>query len=536
MLTEQEALELLDNVEWRLSHLYKIKTKEKKLQILVPNKVQEHYRRERTNKDIILKARQLGVSTEKLIEYLDDTISHRNTNTAIIAHRREKVQSLFEIVKLAFEKLPSQLKPRVSYDNRNELTFPDLNSKIYVTMDTRAEMVHNLHISEIDFMRNPESILLAALESVPIDGRISIESTANGIGILYDLWTDEKSEFKKHFYNWLWDKSYRIKTDKGFDELREEYKQLAQQYGLIPDAPERFEMDKEQLSFYISKIRRHRKMVVQEYPLTDLEAFITSGRTVFSANDLQKHQPIEPLEVRYGNLQIWEYPLKGFFYTIGVDTSEGLGQDNAIIDVLNAYTGYQAAEMATNDIAPDELARYVILIGKYYNNGLIVPEINGSGISTLDKIKYVYGNIYQRRTIDTRTKEQRQSLGWKTTGLTKPRLVNDLEEAIREQYITINSKDTLNECKTFARTEESNKHGYGAEGSKKDDRVIALGLAYQGIKYVPHMKAPKSEAQKRLEEYVKAKKLEAMFPERTPVITARDRHKQFIRLRDKYKT
>ena len=266
------------------------------------NKAQTDYRRKRSARDLILKARQLGFSTEKLIEYLDDTIFNKNTTTAIIAHKMDKVQSLFEIVKLAFSRLPGELKPKVSYDNRNELAFPEINSKIYVTMDTRSETIHNLHISEIDFMRDPEGILLAAFESVPIDGNISIESTANGVGILYDLWTDKNSEFKKHFYNWLWDDTYRVETEKSLEELEDEYIKLAKEYGLIPDILKRFNIDKEQLAFYIIKIRRHKKKVVQEYPLTDLEAFITSGKNVFSTTALQKHKAIQPIEVKYDEI------------------------------------------------------------------------------------------------------------------------------------------------------------------------------------------------------------------------------------------
>jgi len=530
--TKEEAIKKLSNKNWRLNHLYKIITKDKRLITLKANKAQADYRKKRTKRDLILKARQLGFTTEKVIEYLDETIFNENTTTAIIAHRREKVQSIFEIVKLAFKYLPDLLKPRVSYDNKNELTFPDINSKIYVTMDTRSETVHNLHISEIDFMRNPQDILLAALESVPDSGTISIESTANGIGVLYDLWNDKDSEFKKHFYNWLWDKDYKIKTDKSFEELKREYKILAEEYELIEDAPDRFSMTKEQLAFYIKKIRRHKRKVVQEYPLTDREAFISSGKNVFLQSTLQKHNPIKPIEVRFGNEYIWEKPLKGFYYVIGVDTSEGLGKDNAVIEVFNAHTGFQALEFASNDIEPSELGKHVIRIGKEYNNALVVPEINGSGISTVDKIKLVYPNIYRREVLDSRTKELKKSIGWRTTGKTKPKLINDLAEAIREKDLIINSEELLKEMKTFVRTEESGKNGYGAEGGKKDDRVIATALALQGIKYIPSLKPPKTEAQLRFERYIEEKRLQELNPDQ-PLITSREQHRQFIRLRNR---
>jgi len=530
-MNEKEALECLADKNWRKNHLYKIKTKDKRLAIMVGNEAQEDYREKQTDRDIILKARQLGFSTEKIIDYLDETVTNRNTTSAILAHKKEKVQTLFEIAKLAYKYLPARLKQRVSFDNRNELQFPDINSKIYITTDTRAETVHNLHISELAFMRNAEDVLLAALESVPEKGgKISIESTANGmVGPMYDIWDDPHSEFKKHFYNWMWDKEYRIETNKTLEQLESEYRPLALEYGLIPDIVKQLKIDKEQLAFYISKVRRHKVKVMQEYPCTAIEAFIASGRNVFSSAVINKHQPIPPIEKKWGDTLIWEKPLKGFRYIVAVDTSEGLGLDNAVIEVFNAYTGNQAAEFVNSYVPPDELAHYALNIAKWYNHALIIPEINGSGISFLDKIKNVYANIYRRETFDKRSKKLKRTLGWRTTATTKPKLVDDLEEAMRSKDIQINSRETIKECKTFVRTTEPGKQGFGAEGNKKDDRVIGCGLAVQGFRYLPQFKAPKTIAQKKLDDCIEKKRLSKYFPQEQQVLTGRNRPRYRLR-------
>ena len=534
-LTQEQAKEMLSDKGWRQNHMYKIKTKDKRLSIMIGNKAQEHYRQNRTRRDMILKARQLGFSTEKIIEYLDDTITNENTTTAILAHKKEKVQTLFEIAKMAYNKLPTLLKPRVSFDNRNELYFPDLNSKIYITTDTRSETVHNLHISEFAFMRNAEDVLLAALESVPEkEGNISIESTANGmVGPMYEMWEDDKNEFTKHFYNWMWDVEYTTETHKTMEELMMDYTSLAIEYGLIPDIVERFNLTKGQLNFYIGKVRRHKNKVKQEYPTTALEAFIASGRNVFSVDVIQKHQAMKPIEKKWGDVLIWEQPLKGFQYVLSADTSEGLGQDNAVIEVFNAHTGFQAAELADSFLPPDELARYAIRIAKHYNNALIIPEINGSGLSFLNAIKNVYYNIYRRDVFDKISGKTKQSLGWRTTATTKPLLVDELENAMRAKDIEVNSSKALNECKTFVRTDDPNKHGLGAEGGKKDDRVIAMGLCVQGFKYLPRFKPPKTEAQKRLEDYIEEKRLSKAFPHHKTRLINRKRPRQYIRLNNK---
>ena len=510
---ETEAQSKLNNRIWRLSNLYKIKTKDRRLIYLHPNKAQLSYLEEETKRDIILKARQLGFSTLKLIEQLDFVLFNRNSSAAVIAHLREKVQTLFEIIRLAFDNLPKELKPEVSYDNRNELYFPKLNSKIYVAIDTRGETVHNLHVSELAYLENAEERMLGLLESVPKDGYISFESTANGMsGYFYETWEQQDSEFKKHFYAWNLDKEYREPTNKSMEQLISEYEPLRVLYGLMPDIWERLNLDTAQFNWYINKAKRQRKGILQEYPSSSLEAFIASGRNIFALSDIQKHQPKDPIDRKYKDLLIWEHPLQGFMYTIGVDPAEGIGQDNSVIEVLNAHTGEQVAEMAINNMAPDDLAGAVLDIAIWYNKAFIVPEINNHGLTLVDKIKMRYANIYRREIFDKISGRQTSALGWKTTGVTKPRLVDSLEEWVRNEDIKINSIEALKELKVFVKSDDVDKKGYGAEGSAKDDRVIALGLAIQGIKHLPKMKKLKSRAQIQLEEYVAKKNLEQLTP------------------------
>lgn len=489
---------------WRLNHYYYIKTKKKLLLMLDFNKAQDDFFNRRALKSFILKARQLGFSTACLIDLLDDTIFSANTNSAIVAHKQDKVIKLFEIVKRAFEHMPVELKPRVSLENRNELYFPDLDSKIFVTMDTRSETVHNLHVSELAFIRGAEDMMAGTLESVPKEGKITFETTANGMqGYAFEEWDNKWSEFSKFFYPWFWEGEYRTVTTRSMEEILEEYKSLAISFGTIPDLQQRFNLDETQMEFYIAKMKRHKRLVVQEYPSTDIEAFISSGKGVFHMNDLQKHATTMPVEEQFGGLKIWELPQEHNIYVLGVDSAEGGGGDNAVIEVLNARTGNQAAEFADANIPPGELGLLSIKIAKYYNRAFIVPEMNNTGVATIDKMKMKYQNIYRREILDKRTGNKTEALGWRTTGTSKPLLVENLEEAVREQFIKVNSEEWIKEGRVFVRTDAQGKQGYGAEGSHHDDRVIALGLAYQGIKHIPKAKAPKSEAQRRLEDFLK---------------------------------
>lgn len=516
--SEKEAMNLLASEEWRLQHLYKIKTKDARLATFTFNAVQEDVHRTETQRDMYLKARQLGVSTYSLIKKLDYAITHPNTATAIVAHKENKVQTLFEIVRLAYQYLPNHpaIKPKVSYDNRNELYFPDINSKIYVAMDTRSDTVHNLHISEVAFLADADRKLIGIFESVPKDGIISLESTANGTaGYFYEQWENKDSEFKKHFYNWTWDIGYQTETSLTISQLYEMYHPYAIRYGLIKDIAEKYNLTAAQFNWYIAKVMRLKDLVMQEYPTSALEAFISSGRNVFYIGDLQKQFPKQPIDRQWQDLIIWEKPLEGFKYSMGVDTSEGEGNDSAVLSVWNANTGEQVAEYANPTTKPDVLAGIAIEIGRFYNKAVIVPEINSSGLVFASKIKGKYGNLYMRETFDRRTKETKKQIGWRTTAVTKPLMVADFEEAVRDSSVTINSSELIKEMKTFVRTDESLKSGYGADGSNHDDRVMAAMLAFQGMKNTPMIKV-QNEAEERMKAYIKYQS--AKFPlEEQPV-------------------
>lgn len=510
-----QALAKLRDKSWRMSHLYKIKTTDKRLITYKRNLAQKNYALRKSLRSMILKARQLGFSTEGLIDLLDETLNNFNTNSAIVAHDGKKVMGLFEIVKRAYQSIPEEIRPRASFDNRNELYFPDLDSKIYVTLDTRSETVHNLHWSEVAFTKDAENKAAAIFASVPEkEGRITLESTANGMsGFYYNEWEDKNSEFSKHFYNWMWEPRYVKETDKSIEELQAEYQELAIRYGLVEDMLTRFNLTKEQFNFYISQAKRYKELVVQEFPTTALEAFIASGRNVFKQIDLQKHITQFPIARKWSDVLIWEFPLKGFKYVIGVDPAEGIGGDNGAIEVFNAHTGEQVAEYANAHQSPDKLAYLALELGNYYNKALIVVEANNHGHAVLQILGRKYYNLYRRKVIDKQTNQEVDRLGWLSNGTTKPLLVDNTEEAVRTQSISLKSEDLVKEMKVFVQTDEQGKNGYGAEGSAHDDRVIACGLAVQGIRMMPMIKKHETLAEKKLREYAEKNGLPPRYSE-----------------------
>lgn len=283
------------------------------------------------------------------------------------------------------------------------------------------------------------------------------------------------------------------------------------------------------MEFYLSRVKRQKDKVQQEYPTTAEEAFISSGRSVFNQVDLVKHPSQKPVR-RSGDLIVFEEPIPGFSYSIGADPAEGTGNDNSAFVVLNANTGKQAAEYANNRIQADEFSTALVKVAKDYNRALIVPEINSPAL--ISHLRREYDNLYRRDVIDKMTLKKTKSLGWRTTAMTKKKLVEELEEAVRTQDVEVCSEESKKEMMTFVRTDVSGTHGYGAEGTNHDDRVIAFGLAVQGMKESPRMKKQETGeevAKRKLREWIDKKGLEKNFPGAAPGPMTKHRQRYSIR-------
>lgn len=293
---KQLYLNTLDKKLWRIEHLYKIKDKKRKTVNLVLNPIQRLFWNNKTLRDIILKARKIGFSTMCLIDDLDETIWNRNYTSFIMAHRREDVQKLFQMVHFAYDNMPDQLKPKAEYYSRNELFFKDRNSRIYVGTEARSDVVNRLHVSEVAFVENAEKKMASSFEAVPENGSIVLETTPNGVGgYFYDLYQSAAgyvdsavgvgSEFKAHFYPWYCHTEYAVpltKQEKRDVEanvyLNEEEKEFQESHNL----------NYSQMKWRKLKKTRLVDQFDEQYPEDDISCFLSSGHPYFDMKKLQK--------------------------------------------------------------------------------------------------------------------------------------------------------------------------------------------------------------------------------------------------------
>lgn len=461
-----------------------IRNKDKKRELFKRNKAQLHFNENKSGRDIILKARQLGFTTEIQLNFLDHTLYEEFTTSATIAHDRESAQKIFRIGKFAWDNLDEQIRQDfdVKFDNVRELFF-DLNqSNYFVGLHARGATIHRLHISEAGFVKDFDELVASTFEAVPKEGTIVIESTANGFNHFYDLWREAKNgknEFKPHFYNWTWDEDY-ISTPPEDDGWISEYQEMARAYNLISDVQNRLSLTREQFYWYFLKARRLKSVVKQEYPCTPEEAFLTENHSVFDLYKVSQLTTQSILDTLQG-FKIYKNKIDGHSYILGVDTAEGVEGDATGMVVIDATDLEVVAVFHDNTIRPDQTAKNAIMIARHYNDAFIVPERNGSGLTTVLKLQeYGYNRVYRDRSVDKISNEVRDKLGWQTTKPSRDLMIDDFVEIFEAGEIGINDPEIIAQMMTFVRKDNGRReHDEG----KHDDLLFALFLAVQGLKY-----------------------------------------------------
>lgn len=469
----------------------------------VYNTIKEQRSKDKAPRIIILKARQMGMST--LVEGINfaETATNHNTTANIIAHTVDATTNLFNMFKFYYNNLPEQLKPQVLASNAKELVFNNkqgtgLNSKIRcLTANAqgagRSSTVQYVHASEFAFWEGDKNATLAGLlQAVPnaVNSLVVIESTANGFDEFKDFWdksVNGENDFIPLFFAWYEMKEYRHKYE-GFELTQEEEELKA-----------KFNLDNDQLQWrrwcIANNCQGNINTFHQEYPSTPEEAFVSTGRCVFNSEKInQRLMELEPpirrgqFKYDYNGLAIynirWEDDAKGFIsifenarphcpYVIGGDTS-GEGSDFFIGQVLDNTNGKQVA-ILRHQFDEDLYARQMYCLGEYYNFALMGIETNFSTFPQKELERLQYPRFYVREIEDSYTHRFSKAFGFKTTTLTRPIIIANLVEIMRDNIHLINDRVTLNESLTFVKNTKGKEEAI--EG-KHDDTIISLAIAY----------------------------------------------------------
>lgn len=274
---------------WRLNNLYKIQDKKGNVVRFKMNKVQYDFMNKYHHRNVILKARQHGFTTQIDIFFLDTCLFNKNIKAGIIAHSLNDAAEIFRTkIKFPYENLPEEIRdnPLISArnDKSNQYVFNN-GSSITVGTSFRSGTVQLLHISELakislKYPKKADEIQTGAIESVPMNGLIFIESTAEGAGgYFYDVYkkasdmrlenkTLSPLDYKDFFYAWHFNNDYRI-DKKYYNKKYDKYFENLELEGL--------NLDMEQKAWYCLKCENlNEDKMMREYPSTPEEAFNSS--------------------------------------------------------------------------------------------------------------------------------------------------------------------------------------------------------------------------------------------------------------------
>lgn len=294
MITQEQAFALLRDQKWRMNHLYKIKDKEGEIVDFKPNWAQSTLLGS-YNLNIVLKARQLGITTFHALLFLDYCLFQPNTNAAIVADNKDIAREIFvDKVKFAYDNLPQFVRDMCcAYrDNVHEMRFSN-GSVFRVATSLRGGTLQLLHITEFAkvCMENPtkaNEIISGALNAVQAGQFVCIESTARGReGHFYNLCKEAKKmedskmqlgslDWKLWFFPWWQHPDYVVDSKNVLiSKEMEEYFEGLEVKGII--------LTPEQKAWYVKKMLTQGEYMKREYPSTEEEAFETANEGFYFA-------------------------------------------------------------------------------------------------------------------------------------------------------------------------------------------------------------------------------------------------------------
>jgi hypothetical protein len=407
--------------------------------------------------NVILKSRQLGISTLSAGFVLWNMLFKSDYNVLVIATTQEVAKNLVTKIRVMHENLPSWLKGKTLEDNKLSLRFKN-GSQVKAVSSAgtagRSEALSLLVIDEAAFIKNIEEIWASAQQTLATGGGCVALSTPNGTGNwFHKTWVDAEAggQFTPTILHWT-----------VHPERDQEWRD--QQTGLLGE-----------------------KHAAQE---CDCD-FITSGHTVVDGPILQWYEQTyvkDPVEKRGfdSNYWIWEYPDYTKDYVVVADVARGDGADYSAFHVIEIESMKQVAEYK-GKIGTTDYGNMLVSVATEWNKALLVIENANIGWAAIQvAIDQGYENLYYSykqdayvdehlhlaKGYDLKGKAQKVP-GFSTTSKTRPLVISKLETYFREKSPVVHSKRLIDELFVFI----WNGQRAEAQGGYNDDLVMAFGIA-----------------------------------------------------------
>ncbi len=404
------------------------------------------------NNSIILKSRQLGISTLVAAYSLWLMLFHKDKNILALATTQSTARNLVTKVIFAYDELPKWLQ--LPFVEKNKLSLRLKNGSRIIAKSSspdaaRSEAVSLLVLDEAAFIPDISETYAAAQQTLATGGQCIALSTPNGTG---------------NWFHQMWQAAEM--GENSFTPIKLPWKVH----------PERDEKWREEQDADLGP-----RLASQECDAS----FLTSGETVLEPEDLlfyEQNLVEEPLEKRGidANFWVWKPADYSLSYVVVADVARGDGADYSAFHVFELESVEQVAEYK-GKIGPRDFGNVLVGVATEYNNALLVVENANIGWATIEQIlERNYNNLYYSSNSNTDTVEsyisklEREKLtpGFTTSTAVRPLLVAKLIEYVRERSVIVKSKRTLGELRVFIW-----KAGKAqAQSGYNDDLTMALSI------------------------------------------------------------
>jgi hypothetical protein len=404
---------------------------------------------------IILKSRQLGISTLSAGYSLWLMTFHKDKNILCIATKQETAKNMVTKVKFMYENLPSWLKVDAAENNKLNLRLKN-GSQIKATSASsdagRSEAVSLLLIDEAAFIDNIGEIWASAQQTLATGGGCIALSTPYGTG---------------NWFHQTWTRAEAAEND---------FLPIKLPWYVHPERDDAWRKKQDELL-------GDPRMAAQE---CDCD-FSTSGDIVFYPEYIDYYEKTyvkDPMERRGAdqNLWVWESPDYSRSYMVVADVSRGDGKDYSACHVIDVETNVQVAEYK-GQLGTKEYGHLLVGLATEYNEALLVIENANIGWATIQVvIDRAYTNLYYSQKSDQANvnsyfdKYQDHSKmvpGFTMSSRTRPMVIGKFQEYISDKGVTIQSKRLVEEMKTFIWRNGRPE----AQSGYNDDLVMSFSIA-----------------------------------------------------------
>jgi hypothetical protein len=418
-----------------------------------------------SNKIIVVKPRQIGVSTLlRAFAFWKVYTSQDPIKYGVLSFHDRSAKHLRKMDNNFLSGMPDMLKRTCGIDNSTDLVFDDTQAGLssYTARSsggTRSFTLNSAHLSEFAFYPDQEEVLAQVIATVG-KGQIVIESTPNSVGDVFHRLCTEAPDNGWTLVTFWWWQHENYRTPAPLDMVyTEEEERLVALYGLDND---QIQWRREQVATVgLEKFKR-------EYPGCIDDAFCFGNAAYFDPFALDQIEPIHFTS----NDRIYEDVSDEDVYAIGVDTAGGVGGDYSCICVVSMASREVVYQYRCNTVSPAVFAEKVMMIAMKYNEAQVLCESNNHGHVVINKLEeWGYKNLWYSA----------EGKHWVTSAKSKINAYEILREMISNNMLSRLDVSTLMELRSMT----IYKVAPEAPPGLHDDLADSLAFAYRCARDIP---------------------------------------------------